>query len=108
MFGLQHSKSKSMLQQKSLALTQLFKINKLFLSNVFHNRREKNSKCAKEIKSSSPDYQTQEIICSMNCKTFLRIWTLTILFYNSVKEIENSSVDYQTKEIVCSLDCKTF
>ena len=72
-FYCQHSKSKSRPKQKTLALTQLFKIDKPFLSDTFHNRREKNSKSAKEIKNSSPDYHKKEIICSMNCKNFLRI-----------------------------------
>ena len=66
------------------------------------------SKSAKEITNSLADYHTNEMICSMNCKTLQRIWTLTISI-KSVKEIKHRSVNYQTKEIIiCSIDWKTF
>ena len=61
-------------------------------------------KC-KEIENSSANYQTEEIICSTDYKTFQRSFTVYFAF-KSVKEIENSSADYQTKEIICSTGCK--
>ena len=66
------------------------------------------SKSAKEIKNSSAGYQTKEIICSVNCKTFkgFELWLFHSSF--SVKEINNCSVNYQTKEIICSIDWKSF
>ena len=70
MFDLQHSKSKSRPKQKTLALTQLFKIDKPFLSDTFHNRREKNSKSAKEIKNSSPDYHKKNYLLNELQKFF--------------------------------------
>ena len=57
------------------------------------------SKGTKEIiENSSADYWTKQIICSVDCKTFLK----------SVKETENSSADYQTRGTICLIDFKTF
>ena len=56
-------------------------------------------KSTKEIiENSSADYWTKQMICSVDCKTFLK----------SVKETENSSADYQTRGTICLIDFKTF
>ena len=65
-------------------------------------------KSTKEIYNSSAhsDCLTNEIICSIDCKTFKRILT-SFFFSKKWKEIENSSAVYETKWIMCSMDFKT-
>ena len=48
---------------------------------------------AKKIENSSADYQTKDIICSMDCKMSQRILILYILFEKNAKEVENSSAN---------------
>ena len=55
------------------------------------------------------DYQTIEIICLNNGKTFSRILTVYLFVKKKrAKEIQNSAAVYQAKEIICSMDCKSF
>ena len=49
------------------------------------------------MENSSADYQTKQTICLMDCKTFERMLTLSILIKKRAKQILNSSADNQTK-----------